>query len=92
MRHHEALARDRRRLHALEPGGSADHPIEVASASVIEPHARGLDCARCGPMLRIVEQASHVVAGRVMRTVRLRCAHCGDDRVVHYGIVPPLVQ
>jgi len=86
------LTETRRKLHALEPGGSEDHPVEVVSSSVIEPHARGLACARCGPELRIVDQAAFVKGAHVRRRVTLRCARCGDARVAHYVIVQPLLQ
>ena len=88
----DKLTRDRRKLFGLEPGGRADNPIEVVSASVIEPHARALECPRCGPTMRLHEQTSSVVAGRVHRAVTLRCFQCGEERPVHYAIVAPLLQ
>ncbi|MBM4358866.1 MAG: hypothetical protein FJ096_12250 [Deltaproteobacteria bacterium] len=88
----EKLVRDRRKLHALEPGGAVDNPIEVSSASVIEPHGRSLPCARCGPHLRIVDQSARVLGGLVRRVLVLECARCGEPRVAHYAIVAPLVQ
>jgi hypothetical protein len=81
-----------RKLHALEPGGSEENPVEVVSASVIEPHARSLACARCGPELRIVDQAAFVKGAHVRRVMSLRCARCGEARSVHYVIVQSLLQ
>lgn len=86
------LVESRRKLHGLEPGGTEEHPVEVVSASVIEPHARSLECARCGPELRIVDQVAYVRGALVRRTLTLRCARCGETRVVHYAIVAPLLQ
>ena len=88
----ERLVRDRRKLFLLDRGGTVEHPIEVSSSSVIEPHARALECARCGPKLRIVDQVARVIHERVRRVVSLRCTQCGGERTVHYSIVPPLVQ
>ena len=88
----DKLTRDRRKLFALEAGGSPERPIDVASASVIETKARSLECPRCGPSMRIHGQAARVVAGRVHRIITLKCVQCGEDRVVHYAVVPPLVQ
>jgi hypothetical protein len=88
----EKLVRDRRRLFSLEPGGTVEHPIEVTSASVIETHGRSLECARCGPHLRIVDQSARVLGGLVRRELRLQCSRCGEHRVAHYAVVAPLPQ
>lgn len=86
----EKLARDRRKLQALEPGGSPDNPIEVKSASLIDPKARDLRCARCDRTMDIVDERSGVREGRVARAVELRCRHCGELRTAHFAVVAPL--
>ena len=47
----DKLARDREKLARLELGGSAERPIELESASQVEPHARSLRCTRCEVIL-----------------------------------------
>ncbi len=88
----DKLVRDKKKLIALEPGASADNPIEVRSASVIDTHARSLDCPRCGPHYRIVDQTARVSGALVRRILQLRCARCGEGREVHFVVVEPLLQ
>jgi RNase P subunit RPR2 len=88
----DKLVRDRKKLMALEPGGTSEHPIAVISSSQIEPHARSLHCARCGPELVIVDQIARVVDARVRRKVELRCKRCGDVRIAHFVIIERLLQ
>lgn len=88
----DKLTRDRRKLHALEPGSSSDNPIEVVSTSVIEPKVRSFECPRCGPQLRVTDQAARVVAARVHRIMTMRCTQCGETRELHFAVVAPLVQ
>ena len=79
----EKLARARLELAALEPGGAPDRPIEVTSASTIEPRASSMPCAACGAMgVRIDE---HAVVDDV-RVVRLNCQRCGTRRDVFFRV------
>ena len=39
--------RDREKLALLLPGGTAEHPIEVSSAAVIEGRVRAMPCVQC---------------------------------------------
>ena len=48
----------RHKLAELEPGGSREHPIEVASASVIEPRAESFPCLRCNAHTRAATHES----------------------------------
>ncbi len=85
------LARARVKLAELEPGGAADRPIEVASASVIEPHATSMPCAACGATSLRVDEHVAVTLGegtdaRRLRVVRARCAACGHRRDVYFRI------
>ena len=88
----EQLVREREKLMALEPGAGADNPIQVRSASQIEPHARSLHCPRCGPHLRTEHEKARVHEARVWRIVELKCVRCGRPRTVHFVIVEPLLQ
>jgi hypothetical protein len=87
----QKLARARVKLADLEPGGAADRPIEVASASVIEPHALSMPCAACGTASIRVDEHIAVTVGeagdeRRLRVVRARCATCGHRRDVYFRI------
>jgi DNA-directed RNA polymerase subunit RPC12/RpoP len=82
----DKLTRDRERLAYLEPGGDSGRPIEVESASQIEPHALALTCLRCGGPNRLEEHAA--VDGQ--RVTRLACPRCGARREVWFRIAPAL--
>jgi hypothetical protein len=82
--------RQRERLAFLEVGGAPERPIEVVSASVVEPKARSMPCPLCGAAIRIDEHAARVVDDVPLRLVRVSCPMCGHDRVVHFVIVPAL--
>lgn len=75
----------RERLARLEPGGDGTRPIEVTSASVIEPRALAHRCVACGGELRLVEHR----ARSELREVELSCRGCGRARVLFFRIVRP---
>lgn len=82
----EKLGRARETLARLEPGGSAARPVEVQSASQIEPHALALPCLRCDGALRLDEHAAVTVGAERLRVARLRCPQCGARREVWFHI------
>lgn len=87
----QKLVRARVKLAELEAGGAADRPIEVTSASVIEPHAMSMPCAACGATAIRVDEHVAVTLGqgadeRRLRVVRARCAACGHRRDVYFRI------
>jgi hypothetical protein len=93
----EKLTRDRERLAYLEPGGDRARPIEVASASQIEPHALGMTCLRCDGANRLDEHIAvtlpALIPGREgdrLRVARLVCPQCGARREVWFRIAPSL--
>ena len=81
---------DRLRLATLEPGGHADRPLEVASASVIEPSAAAAPCVACGARVRVEDHAVRTVDGVPLRVVRVRCPTCGLARDLYFRIVVAL--
>ena len=87
----EKIARQRQKLAALEPGGAPDRPIDVATASVIEPQARAMACSRCGAegAARIAEHEARAIGERRLRVVVVSCARCGSERPVYFRIVHP---
>ncbi|MBX3230802.1 MAG: hypothetical protein KIT84_01185 [Labilithrix sp.] len=72
------------RLAALAPGGSADHPLVVTSASVIEPQAASAPCAVCGASTRVEEHRADPALG--LRVVHVRCPTCGVARDLYFRI------
>ncbi|MBX3188429.1 MAG: hypothetical protein KF819_15535 [Labilithrix sp.] len=82
------LARARLKLAALEAGGGPDRPIEVTSASTIEPHAASLPCAACGASnVRVEEHVAITAAGdRRLRVARVVCSRCGVRREIYFRI------
>jgi hypothetical protein len=85
----EKVVRAREKLASLEPGGAPERPIDVTTASVIEPHARSLGCARCGEQpVRVAEHEAHREGGRHLRLVRVACPRCGAERGIYFRIVP----
>jgi hypothetical protein len=79
------LVRDREKLAALSPGGSADHPIGVPSAAVIEIRARGMPCVQCEGAYRIKD---HRTGGSGLRCVDVACEQCGVVRTLWFRIAP----
>ncbi len=86
----DRLARHRAQLAALEPGGHETRPINVESASQVEPHALALDCLRCGSPNRLDEHAAVEANGERLRVARLKCPRCGERRQVWFRIAPRL--
>jgi hypothetical protein len=72
----------REKLALLSVGGAPERAIEVPSASVIEPHAIGLGCARCEGTLRLEAHDAVGSERGPLRRVRGRCTRCGATRVV----------
>jgi hypothetical protein len=88
----DKVARGRERLASLEPGGGPRLPVEVESASQIEPHALSMLCLRCGGPNRLVEHAAETVQGERLRVVRMACARCGATRAVWLRIASRLLS
>lgn len=75
------------KLAALEEGGAPTRPIEVESASVVEPHASSTPCAACGaPNVRVDEHVASTIGEARLRVARVRCNACGVKREVYYRI------
>jgi hypothetical protein len=82
------LARGRERLAALDAGGDPSRPVEVESASQVEPHALAERCLRCSGSNRLDEHAAVTVDGELLRVARLLCAQCGARRALWFRITP----
>jgi hypothetical protein len=87
-RAHEKLVAQRRRLAALEPGGAAERPIRVPSASVIEVQALAHACLACDERRQqLVEHRAEEIAGTRLRVVDVGCTVCGAPRRFFFEIV-----
>jgi hypothetical protein len=85
------LARTRTKLASLEPGGAADRPIELTSASVVEVYASSLACVACGASgVRVEEHVAVTVGQRPLRIARTICPRCGVRRDVYFRIATTL--
>lgn len=86
-RKHERLVSDREKLALLEPGGSAERPIEVRSASVVEARAEAEACLRCDVPMRCEEHGTLETRTGLLRVAKLRCPQCGARRNLYLRIV-----
>lgn len=85
-RHFSKLAKDRERLFMLEPGGSAERPIEVETPSVIETRARSMPCPRCDGEHEVLEHAAVTTERGSLREARVRCRSCGSRRSIWFRL------
>ena len=82
--------RERERLARLEIGGAPDRPIEVVSASLVEPKARAIACPVCGAAVRVEDHTAKTLDGAPLRLAHTLCPRCGHARIVYFSIRPPL--
>ncbi|NUP12188.1 MAG: hypothetical protein HOW73_39580 [Polyangiaceae bacterium] len=87
----EKLREQRTKLYALEPGGSADRPIELSSPSQVEIDAESLPCPVCGDRVRL--EGPHEVEehkGERLRVARVVCIGCRARWSRYYRLGPVL--
>jgi DNA-directed RNA polymerase subunit RPC12/RpoP len=83
------LARQRERLFDLEAGGKPEHPIDVESASVVEPRARSIACPRCESPFRIEAHLAPSSEGMRLREVQVQCPRCATRRSIWFRLTGP---
>ena len=86
-----ALRKEVRRAEQLAgelPGGSPDHPLEVASASVVDTKARATPCIQCGGELEPRGDRASSTARGVLRAITLACRRCQAPRTLWFRIAP----
>jgi predicted RNA-binding Zn-ribbon protein involved in translation (DUF1610 family) len=88
-RRQDKLSAARRKLVQLEPGGSPERPIEVASAAVVEPRAESFPCPDCGGALRSELHEVRSEGSHLLREVSLRCRVCGDPLTLYFRVAEP---
>jgi hypothetical protein len=92
-RAHTKRLRDAQALAKFEPGGSAERPIEVATAAVLEVQATSFACLGCGQnRLRIKEHAAREIADQRLRLIDVKCGVCGLERRFYFRIGGPLAN
>ena len=79
------VVRDREKLARLEAGGTAEHPIVVTSAAVIEVRVGALPCPQCAGEYRLVE---HEAPSAGLRACHVTCRQCGVSRTLWFKIAP----
>jgi hypothetical protein len=84
----EPLARARRQLLDLAPGGTRYAPLEVSSAAVIEPIAESIACPCCSAHFRVEAHDAHLGPQRV-REVKVHCRFCDERRSLWFRIREP---
>jgi len=75
-------AKRRLKLADLEPGGSPERPIVVATPHLVEPTAKAKPCPVCGGAVRVLE---HLAEG-ALRVAVVRCSVCAIERRVHFAL------
>lgn len=90
-REQRSLRDNKWRLAELSDGGSPARPIEVESASIVEPRAASLPCVDCDQTCRVVSHEALPTVSDRLRRVDVLCTRCGAKRSVYFRIVgPPL--
>lgn len=72
------------------PGGSAEQPLRVTSASVVEVRARAARCLVCDGELELRAHLSEADASGDLRRVELACRACGRPRRLWFRVEPVL--
>jgi predicted Zn finger-like uncharacterized protein len=85
----DKLARQRERLLDLEAGGTPERPIDVESASVVEPRAASIACPRCETLFRVDAHLAPSSDGMRLREVRALCPRCGTRRSLWFRLAGP---
>ncbi len=88
----EKLAAQRERLLALEPGGTPERPIEISSASLVEPRAAGMRCPRCDEPFRVEAHNAPSSEGMRLREAVVRCGTCGTQRSLWFRLTGPVLN
>jgi hypothetical protein len=83
----DKLVRARAKLLDLLPGGTREAPLDVASAALVEPKARSVQCPRCDEPFTLEAHEAHTGNQGRLREARLRCRICGDRRSMWFRIV-----
>ena len=68
------------------PGATPEAPIEVETASVVEPMAARGRCVVCGEPVRAEDHSVQPIGDEPLRVVTVHCRRCGHRRPVYVRI------
>ena len=86
-----SLVARREKLASLEHGGAPERPLEVMSASLVEPRALAFGCLRCDAIAGALdEHRAETIAGHALRVVVVRCRLCGMRRTLFFRVAAAL--
>jgi hypothetical protein len=85
----DKLFRARNRLIDLAPGGTEGHPIDVPTASLVEPKAEAVACPRCETPFTVEAHEAVTTSHGRLRHVTAHCKTCGVRRPLWFRIVAP---
>jgi hypothetical protein len=85
----EKLTRARDRLVDLAPGGSEARPLDVATASLVEPKAEAFACPRCETAFAVESHEAVTTPHGRLREVTAHCKMCGFRRALWFRIIAP---
>jgi len=85
----DKLARARDRLLDLAPGGSEERPLDIATASLVEPKAEAVACPRCETPFSVEAHEAVTTAHGRLREVTAHCKACDFRRRLWFRIVAP---
>jgi hypothetical protein len=83
------LAEQREKLFLVSDGGAEERPIEVVSASLVEPKALAVSCPACDGALKLVSHDAVARGPLTLRAARMQCARCGVRRTIWFHVVRP---
>jgi hypothetical protein len=70
------------------PGGSAERPINVTSASTVEGKARATPCIQCGGDLEVRGDRATSTPRGILREIAVACRRCHVPRILWFRILP----
>jgi RNase P subunit RPR2 len=85
----EKVFQARNRLIDLAPGGSEERPMDVPTASLVEPKAEAVTCPRCETPFSVETHEAVTTSHGRLRKVLAHCKACGMRRPLWFRIVAP---
>jgi hypothetical protein len=83
----QKLTEAKAKLAAIEAGGCPERPIEVASASLVEPRALHFACLACDGALELVDHRVRHEGSALLRELVVQCKRCSRRRTVWVRVV-----
>lgn len=80
-------ARERIEAAMKTPGATAENPLEVTTASLVESVATTLPCVVCGEAVIAEDHSVDTTGAEPLRKVDVHCRRCGHRRPLYVRIV-----